>query len=218
MFSYYGSKSKIVKKYPKPIYDIIIEPFAGSARYSLLYADNQVILNDSYKVIADIWKYLINATESQIKNLPQLNKGDDLRNLNLSEVERNLMGFMVCYSTQYPRHIYTSWAHRDDEVGKCKRRIISNLERIRHWRILNKDYRDLENIEATWFIDPPYQNAKYRYVKDSINYDELANWCKSRYGQVIVCEKGGASWLPFKFLTKTMGQRRINYELIWTND
>jgi len=34
MFSYYGSKSKIVDYYPPPKHKRIIEPFAGSARYT----------------------------------------------------------------------------------------------------------------------------------------------------------------------------------------
>ncbi len=42
MFSYYGSKSKIVKHYPPPEYDTIIEPFAGSARYALMYYNKNV--------------------------------------------------------------------------------------------------------------------------------------------------------------------------------
>jgi site-specific DNA-adenine methylase len=33
MFSYYGSKSKIIDHYPAPKFNKIIEPFAGSARY-----------------------------------------------------------------------------------------------------------------------------------------------------------------------------------------
>jgi len=39
MWSYYGSKSKVVKHYPKPKYDLIIEPFAGAAWYSVFASD-----------------------------------------------------------------------------------------------------------------------------------------------------------------------------------
>lgn len=56
MWSYYGSKSKIVSKYPSPIHSTIIEPFAGSARYSLKYWENDVILYDKYDVIIRLWK------------------------------------------------------------------------------------------------------------------------------------------------------------------
>lgn len=44
MFSYYGSKSKLVNLYPEPLHDTIIEPFAGSARYSLKYWDKDIYL------------------------------------------------------------------------------------------------------------------------------------------------------------------------------
>jgi site-specific DNA-adenine methylase len=37
MFSYYGTKKRIVNKYPEPKYDKIIEPFCGAAQYSLKY-------------------------------------------------------------------------------------------------------------------------------------------------------------------------------------
>ena len=35
MFYYYGRKKQIAKYYPEPKYDTIVEPFAGSAAYSL---------------------------------------------------------------------------------------------------------------------------------------------------------------------------------------
>ena len=66
MFSYYGSKSKIVHLYPTPKMDKIIEPFAGSARYSLKYWTKDILILDKYSVIIDIWKYLQNASKNDI--------------------------------------------------------------------------------------------------------------------------------------------------------
>ena len=57
MFSYYGSKSKIVDYYPPPKYGKIIEPFAGSARYSLRFWQKDVLLVDKYPVIIEVWNY-----------------------------------------------------------------------------------------------------------------------------------------------------------------
>ncbi|KKK76293.1 hypothetical protein LCGC14_2865080, partial [marine sediment metagenome] len=37
MWPYFGSKQSLVKYYPAPEYSDIIEPFAGSAKYSLKY-------------------------------------------------------------------------------------------------------------------------------------------------------------------------------------
>ena len=44
MFYYYGRKQKIFGKYPKPQFDTIIEPFAGSAAYSMNYYKNNFVL------------------------------------------------------------------------------------------------------------------------------------------------------------------------------
>lgn len=217
MWSYYGSKSKIIKKYPPPEHDLIIEPFAGSARYALLYHDKQVLLNDTYKIIIDNWNYLIKATPEQINNFPDFKRGDDLRNFDIPQEEKNLIGFAMARGRPVPSNIYSPWAADGDEIGTFKRRVLKNLDNIRHFKTSCVDYRDLENKEATWFIDPPYQQGGHLYVENSINYEELAEWCKSRKGQVIVCENGNADWLPFRPLVELQGQRRRTLELIWTN-
>ena len=66
MFSYYGSKSKIVDYYPPPKHKKIIEPFAGSARYSLKYWQNDITIVDKYDVIVKIWKYLQQCEKNDI--------------------------------------------------------------------------------------------------------------------------------------------------------
>jgi 16S rRNA G966 N2-methylase RsmD len=82
------------------------------------------------------------------------------------------------------------------------------------------DYADC-NISGsgTWFIDPPYQRAgrHYRFGPDQIDYKELAAWCLSRPGQVIVCENHGADWLPFQSLSevKTTRAGRRSREVVW---
>ena len=62
------------------------------------------------------------------------------------------------------------------------------------------DYRQAPDIEATWFIDPPYQHVpgRYHHGPETIDYDELAEWAMSRRGQVIVCEGPDGDWLPFE--------------------
>jgi hypothetical protein len=39
-FSFFGSKWRVAPHYPAPERDLIIEPFAGSAGYSLRHAGN----------------------------------------------------------------------------------------------------------------------------------------------------------------------------------
>lgn len=70
MFSYFGSKYKLAKLYGAPRHDTVIEPFAGSAAYSLYWEPKNVILFDKSPIIVSIWNYLITASEKQIMDLP----------------------------------------------------------------------------------------------------------------------------------------------------
>jgi len=65
MFSYYGSKSKIVHLYPTPKHSKIIERFAGSARYSLLYFEKEITVIEKFDKVYKIWKYLQEATKKK---------------------------------------------------------------------------------------------------------------------------------------------------------
>jgi hypothetical protein len=104
MFSYYGSKSKLVDYYPRPKHDRIIEPFAGSARYSLKYFDREVTLVDKYEVICRIWKWLQLCSRQDILSLPVLGKGEDIRLLNLSDDEKLFLGMISGVASISPRN------------------------------------------------------------------------------------------------------------------
>jgi site-specific DNA-adenine methylase len=218
MFSYYGSKSKIVKWYPVPKYDKIIEPFAGSARYSLRFWQKDILLVDKYTVIVNIWKYLIQATENDILSLPKLQKKESIKSHTyLSQVEQDFLGFLVCGGVESPR--FTVASFDGVNVEKDLKRIAKLLFKIRHWKIIEGDYKDIENNDATWFIDPPYQfgGEYYKESNKNLNFKELAEWCKSRNGQIIVCENTKADWMPFKPITKMSGTIHKTTEAIWSN-
>jgi hypothetical protein len=107
---------------------------------------------------------------------------------------------------------------------EIRARIASQLEYIRHWIAIEGQYSDCPDLDATWFVDPPYRRAGKYYVRPSgsIDFAHLAQWCKSRKGQVIVCENEGADWLPFvpfRAIKATSGARRsgLSKEVIWTN-
>lgn len=295
MWSYYGSKSKIVGCYPEPMHGTIIEPFAGSARYALRYADRKVILNDIDPCIAGIWHYLIHeATVERIQALPRLKVGERVDSIPclskeeaalmgfsveigksgpvagpvrkramvtgsgadydrweatrkrilerivdgetvpfLTEPERDLLGFNAREGIASPASSITARSVRDlldpshpkynsspAGLGSFVPRAVKNLSSIRHWQILRKPYWSLPDIEATWFIDPPYCGPAGRaYKYNQIDYTDLAEWCRSRKGQVIVCEGAGADWLPFRNLgTNHNGSAKsLNVEQVWTN-
>lgn len=217
MWSYYGSKSKIVHLYPPPKYGKIIEPFAGSARYSLKYFDRDVTLYDKYKVIVDLWKYLQQASCNDIMNLPDIEQGKTVDDYNLSNEEKYLIGFCINGGSAQPKKspkAFSTW-----DVRKRKD-IASQLDKIRHWNVILGDYNDVQNDCATWFVDPPYKFGGEWYVcgNQKIDYDKLSEWCMSRAGQIIVCENTKASWLPFVPLKQMRGSKYTTTEAYWTND
>lgn len=225
MWSYYGSKQKIAKLYPKPLFDTIVEPFAGAAWYSVTHRGKQCILNEKYEVVVDIWNWLINqATPEEILEHKDFLLGDDVRELGLSKPHEDLIGFCINRGTSSPCNIVQKWScqvkskpsHASTTEFSLKR-IASLIPEIKHWKILSGDYRELPDIEATWFIDPPYQKGGQYYKHNLIDYEELANWCKSRRGQVIVCENDVANWLNFTPLVGITGQRKKTMETMWTN-
>ena len=209
--------------YQPPRYDQIIEVFAGSARYGLKYYDKQVWINDSYKVITDIWEWIINVEKKDIDKIPILNRGDDLRLItDIDPKLKMLLGFIVSSGVEKPRNIVTQWCDEKQEFKRHIKRLTEYCGKLKHWKITNLDYRELPNIEATWMIDPPYEEinamGKHPYVHNKINYQELAEWCKTRKGQVIVCENSYAKWLPFKPLKEMRGQKYTTTEVVWYND
>lgn len=233
LFSYYGSKSKVIHLYSRPRHKTIVEPFAGSGAYSLYWSrGRRVILNDLNKPTYKIWKFLQKHSTAELLDLlpDRLDKGTDIRDL--ARFGTGLFYFLRCWGAQGIGGI-----DGDNTVGHkivtefgsvCSSRIKQSIKTLHtpvpSWTILCKDYSELKNQEATWFVDPPYNNeAGRRYHDNQIDYDHLAHWCKSRKGFVIVCENEGADWLPFRPLVKARPrasyEQKINksIEVIWTN-
>lgn len=206
MFSYLGSKSKIVGLYPAPIHSTIIEPFAGSARYALKYFDREVKLFDLSEYVVEVWKYLIQASRKDILSLPDVPSKVHLDNYKqLSQAERYLIGFHLCRGKAKPRKV----GHGQNSWMNDRERIAASVDRIRHWKIEQKSFTEIPNQRATYFIDPPYKNTQERtgnsdrYPHGGLDYHELGRWIETREGQVIACEGEGADYLPFSVLTTT---------------
>lgn len=231
-FSYYGGKWRIAPRYPDPKYPTIIEPFAGSAGYSLRHSDRNVILVEKYDVLYGVWSYLIRVSEEEILGLPDVPDGVAINEIpGICQEARWLMGFCVNKAKSSPCQRTSAWARdprcKDNMFWTAARRqrIASQLHAIRHWRVIHGSYDDLEvGLHATWYIDPPYQIQGRHYIEKAIDYHALGRWCRALPGQVIVCEGQGADWLPFKpFLDakKTHNRHHKNRksaEMIWTND
>lgn len=211
MVSFLGNKWSTAKHYPAPKYDHIIEPFAGFAGYSLNYPSLKVSLYDRDDYVCAVWDYLIHASVEEIKKLPDYpEKLEDYPEL-IPEAKL-LIGYWLNPTSAVSRKRASPWTKTLWEKGKnfsvwcpvIRDGIADNLEKIRHWTIQNRSYKDVDNERATWFIDPPYQlkGKYYRCSSKSINFEHLGPWCSSREGQVMVCENVGAEWLDFDFLRK----------------
>lgn len=232
ILSYYGGKHRIAGRYPRPRYDHIIEPFAGSAGYACRYHDLRVTLVERDRYVAEALDYVVRAAPEEIVRLPILGPDETLDDH--SELEagaRNLISFWLNNGTATGARRLSQWAIRYPGNSfywgaKTRERLAEASARIKHWKVVCGDYTSAPDVWATWFIDPPYQGAGKHY---RFNFDEnkrrlLADWCRARRGQVIVCENEGATWLPFERLCTIAGTakrgaaRKKSVEVIWTND
>ncbi len=229
-FGYFGGKWRdALKNYPAPVHDTIIEPFAGSAGYSLRYPGKKVILYEVDPTIAGVWRYLVSVTADEILSIPDLADGETVDDLNVSPEARWLVGLWLNRATSYPRKSPSKWMRDGVRPGsfwgeRVRRTIAAQLPFIRHWEIHQGSYADIasDGLVATWFVDPPYVEAgqHYRFGSSALDYPALGEWCKSLPGQVIVCENEGATWLPFRHLGsfKTTRTNKLSREVRWLSD
>lgn len=234
-FSFYGSKYRLVPYYPKPDYETIIEPFAGSAAYSVRYYQHKVLLIERDPIIFSIWQYLIKVSYDEIMNLPDLAPEQSVDDLAISQEAKWLIGFWCNPGSSQPKKRLGAWARQSECTGgigwrtsgqlvwsnKVRIRIATQIEHIRHWKVIEGNYFDAPNLDATWFIDPPYSKAGKYYRYNQIDYTNLAEFAKNRRGNVIVCENEGANWLPFQKFKTTKGASnsknggKISSEVMW---
>lgn len=223
-FCFYGGKWRIAPKYPSPSHSIIVEPFAGAAGYSLRYPDRRVILYDLDPIIAELWRYLIKVTPQEILAIPNVGDDETVEDLAICEEARWLVGFWLNKGCSSPRRRPSAWMRSGIRPGsfwgtRVRQVIAGQVESIRHWVIHNRSHHFAPKKEATWFVDPPYENAGKHYrFGNNINYGQLAQWCRGRPGQVIVCENAGAKWLPFSSLASTKTTRKgiLSHEVMST--
>jgi hypothetical protein len=237
-FTYYGGKWRAARHYPNPLCDTIIEPFAGSAGYSVRHFAKKVFLIDTDPMVVATWKYLLSVSEREVRSLPDIGIDQPVDELVVCQEARWLIGWWLNKGSVRPKRKPSS-NMRKSLLGMSppgtnlpsgwwgptvRDRIASQLKLIRHWVVKLGTYEDAPEVTATWFVDPPYQVAgkHYRFGSSKINYSSLSKWCKGRKGQVIVCENYGADWLPFRLFRDTKAQEgkrggSVSKEVIWTS-
>ena len=159
-FGYYGGKWRdSVKHYPKPQFETIVEPFAGSAGYSLRYASYKVRLYEIDPLLVALWKYLIRVKPSEILSIPDVPPNGTVDDLNICEEARWLVGSWLNRATTRPRKGPSKWMREKVRPGsfwgaRVRTTIASQVEAIRHWKVYESSYEDCPSgRNATWFID-----------------------------------------------------------------
>jgi hypothetical protein len=228
-FNWFSSKNKLAQYYPAPKHGKLVESHCGGAGYACNNHELDVLLCDVDPRVTTVWQYLINASQHDILSLPLLRVGQSIDEFALAPEERLFLS--CCVNTSPFRRTLTSWQNGQNTGlwGEVKRaRVAANIEFIRHWRVIYASYDKLPNERATWFVDPLYRGMEHHFAisrKHPTDYSHLAEWCRYRNGQVIVCERASATWLPFRPLGSSAVQgglltqhRGTCTEGVWTAD
>lgn len=233
-FKYFGGKTGSAKHYPAPRHETIIEPFAGAAGYSVNHFESKIILIEKDPKLAATWQYLISSQPKEILDLPLIELGQTVDDFKICQEAKWLIGMWMsingdCQPTKKPGVWHSQKLSEGYDFSgywgdRVRFRVALQSSKIKHWKIIAGTYEDAPDIEATWFIDPPYEEAgkAYKFGSKDIDFERLGSWCKERKGQVMVCENMGAKWLPFRFFKNTRSNksnsgRATSAEAIWTS-
>ena len=209
-FRRYGGKWLLARYCPPPAHDLIIEPFAGAAGYSVRYGANRAVaLFDTSPRVTAIWDWLLGASVADVLALPvaPIHAGADVRTLGLAKSP-----MLLIQSWLTTQGSITNWrmtpmlrASVTNKPGsvwsnRVRDRIAAQLPLISRWTITQAPFTAAPDVTATWHVDPPYQHNRYalsEYQTDPLDYAAMATWCQDRRGQVMVHEQQGATWAPF---------------------
>ena len=241
-FHYYGSKNQGAPRYGPPRRDEVIEPFAGSAAYSVYWEHPNVALYDLSEDVCAAWDWLIHCSDEDVRRIP-IPFESDAQFAALPDGPRQVVGWTFWYGHAASQDRLPAWywvylregrltgsarsyMDRFDALipnmwdERKRDRIIRQKPLIRNWTIEQLDYRKIPQREAHWHVDPPYQGAPGRaYPHNAIDFPALAEWCRNLPGAVDVCEQEGADWLPFRPLysmrTSAPGTGTKSSEVVW---
>lgn len=243
-FRYYGGKWKNARNYGPPRRPLVIEPFAGSAGYSVRHNAPVVKLYDTCPNVCAVWDFLIKCSDDDLRRIPdRFAHNDEWRalpdgprqlvfyNVRLQARIGDLPDWFIHYGRTGEK---TGWiSDRKMANGnvrnyaRCqwgperKARILAQKPLLRGWSIEQRSYTEIPDQDAHWHVDPPYQGtAGRRYKENAVDYADLAAFCRTRTGAVDVCEQEGADWLPFRVLydMNTQNPERRSVEVVWRKD
>lgn len=212
------------ERWGRPTRPLIIEPFAGSASYSMhwLGAVDEVRLIEKDPRVVELWQRLLAMEPEQVLALTPPEAGTYTSDfLWMTAATSNAIANLntLKMPERVPKVAEMMLHQIAEQLPEAKRKVT----------IIHGDYTLAGDDEATWFIDPPYQASgngsaktwfpqgmgyshRERCTSKHLDFDALGEWCRTRRGQVMVCEQKGAAWLPFLPL------ERDGVEVGWRND
>lgn len=230
MFYFYGGKRRLARFYPAPECRVVVEPFAGAAAYSVTHlvglrgstpSVDKVILVEKDKRVYDTWVKLLAMDVDELLSYPIPGAGERTSDF--------LLMTSACSNRIAHTDEMTVTTRMPEVLERMFRRMAAVLPSVRgKIEIIYGDYTMAPDIEATWFVDPPYhvgsraQQRGMGYAPGcnaaSLDFSALAEWCRSRKGQTIVCEQDGADWLPFEHLRLARNSIGVKTtEVVWSN-
>lgn len=220
LFPFYGSKWRDAKRYPPPG-ELVVEPFAGSAGYSLWHEPVRVELYDIDPIIVGVWSYLIGSKPADILALPDLEVGQSVDEIDVCQEARWLIGFWLNRGSAQPKKTKTAFSARTERAQlvwspRARERIAADMPRIAHWTVTQASFeRTIPRPDATYFVDPPYVDKGRYYRCHDVDYLRLGKWVRNLPGVVVVCEQAGATWLPFEPLASIKSTKGRSEEVVY---
>jgi hypothetical protein len=218
LFKWFGSKWLASKLYPAPERDVIFEPFAGSAGYSLRHHEKQVVIWDDNEQLHELWDWLIgSATTASVLEIPLgIAEGTDIGVLGLSRGQALLLKHWQRTNNVGDCWTISPWGNKPGQwTANTRARVAEEIYAVKHWEVRPVMY----DGPGTYFIDPPYlYNYRYRFAM----FDHAALVADigriPEHSQVIVCEaacqKTGRvpDYLPFAPFGSRITSRRKKTE------
>jgi hypothetical protein len=238
LFKWFGSKWSGAKHYPNPVNDVLCEPYAGGAGYSLNHSDRQVHLWDIDPHLQVLWPWLIKeATTQLVLDIPlAVPEGTDIRTLGLSLGQATLLKSWQRTNSVGDCWTVSKWGHLPGQwTANTRARVADQVNAIKHWKFgpPSTSWPKPDVGSHTYFVDPPYEfNYRYKSSLSPLFFSKLGQRCVKlgELGhQVIACEAIGKNgetptYLPFVASHSQVTSRRKtenshhSKELVWISN
>ena len=159
MWHYFGGKYAAAPKYAPPRHGTIVEPFAGAAGYSCYWLSKnpttKAVLVERDPRIVDAWRRILAATPNEILAWPTPTIPGRSSDIIITGTAG--AGPLRAESHVITTRIIAKFHASRSRIAWLRGTIGDRIE------VVEGDYRDAPDIEASWFIDPPYQHQGHQY-------------------------------------------------------